>query len=81
MGILNTQEKSEFRRLCAAIQEVTWTKAELDVASQAVEDWFESKRAEISAAIDAATTPMVLPGPVKVAIVKHYLRQKFQRGG
>ena len=56
---------------------VNYTRARLNAGLQAVEDWFEANRAGLSAVINTATTPLVLTGAQKVALVKAWLEHKM----
>lgn len=59
------------------IPNATW-----NLAIQAIEDWFEtSARAEISAAMNTATSPTVLTAAQKKAVGLYWLFSKFGRGG
>lgn len=71
-------QRDTIRRL---IEEPTaeWSKAQADAAIEAVETWFQANRAGIAAEINTATSPFVIPNPVKDKIVKHWLRSKFDR--
>jgi hypothetical protein len=57
----------------------TATKAQVNSAIQAIEDWFEASRPSLSAAINAATTPLVLTGAQKGRLLKYFLAQKAGR--
>ena len=83
MAVLNATQLAEGRQKVAKeLIEVTYVKADINAAFQAVENYFETTaRAAINTAINAATSPVVLPAGVKTLIVKHYLKQKFDRGG
>ena len=83
MATLTANQLSTLRQQVAAEGvAIAYTKPNLNAAAQAVENYFETTaRAALNTAINAATAPLVLPAPVKAALVKHYLRQKFERGG
>ena len=82
MAILTLEELAFLRRETAKHQTpVTWTKPQINAASQATENWFEANRASLNSAINAATSPVVFPAAVKLRLVKEWLRQKFERGG
>jgi len=61
---------------------IPWTRAKLNAAIQAIEDVFESGALQtaISNAINTATSPAVLTGAQKRALVKFWLRSRFDRG-
>ena len=82
MAVLNSTQLAELRRAMASDQAtVNYNKVQINAALQAVEDWFEANRAAINAAINTATAPLVFTGSQKSALVKYWLRQKFERGG
>ncbi len=54
-------------------------KPMLNAALQAIEDWFEDNRSGIATAINTATSPTVLTGPEKKALVKAFLQFKLDR--
>ncbi len=83
MAVLTPIERAELRRFVAAeFGTVTYVKAQIDAAMQAIEDWFEANRASLGTAINAATQPdFTFTNPQKVLLVKYWLRQKFERGG
>lgn len=70
--------RQEFAKDSAAVGH---QKATLNAAAQAVEDWWESNRASLGAAIDAATSPSTLSVQEKRDLAKHWLVRKAQRGG
>lgn len=59
---------------------IAYTKAQISAAAQAIEDTFENARPTVNAAINAATSPLVLPPSVKSGLVRWVLLQKFTRG-
>lgn len=83
MATLTATELAELRLACASSQAtVGYTKAQINAALQAIEDWFENTaRAALNTTINTATSPLVLSAPVKKILVAHYLRQKFAREG
>lgn len=60
---------------------VDFTKATVNEALQAVEDWFEANRAALSAAIDAGSSPYTFTGQQKKALVAFWLLRKAGREG
>ena len=81
MAILSSTQYADLRQ--AAAREsvtVTWSKAQVNAALQAIEDWFEANRAALGVAIEAAV-PGVFSAAQKRALVKFWLAQKFARGG
>jgi hypothetical protein len=82
MAVLTSAQRDALRQQFEqALPEHPARKANLDAAFQAVEDTFESSRAGLGAAIDAATAPVVLTAAQKRQIVAAWLQSKFQRGG
>lgn len=57
------------------------TKATLNDALQALEDWYEGEKATVSGLIDAATAPYVFSAAHKKDIAAYYLLQKAAREG
>lgn len=86
MAVLTSAQLAELRQGCAssaaaAGAPVNYTKAQLNAALQAVEDWFENTgRAAIGAAIEAAA-PGLFNAAAKKRIAAYWLRQKFAREG
>jgi hypothetical protein len=82
MAVFTQQDLQYVRSAVAATGlTVTYTKATLDAATQAVEDWFAANQASLGAAINAATSPVVLSVAQKKALVVGWLLAKFNRGG
>lgn len=82
MAVLTSDQLCDIRRdLAREFAAVGYTKAEVNAALQAIEDWFEANRASLGSAINAGTAPFVFTNPQKVALVKYWLRKKFERGG
>lgn len=82
MAVLTDQEKVDIiRSSMDNITDPTWTRGEVYAAIQAIEDVFENARPALNTAINAATSPAVLPSDFKTALVKNWLRSKFGRGG
>jgi len=82
MAVLTQSELSEIRRGCAKNENPNWTSPQIDAASQAIEDFFETTgKAAISIAIDAATSPFVFSNAIKKKSVAHWFKQKFRREG
>jgi hypothetical protein len=81
MAVLTSGELAELRQLASTIKvPVTWDKATVNAALQAIEDWFEANRASLGSAIETAA-PGVFTNTEKKGLVKYWLRQKFNRGG
>jgi hypothetical protein len=80
MAILSPSELTDLRQRCAAnVNTLSWTKAEVNAALQALEDWFDtSGRADAAAAMEAAA-PGVFTNPQKRLIGKYWLLQKSGR--
>ena len=82
MAVLNSDQLTDIRRTCASeLPTTTHTKAQINAATQAVEDWFESNRPALNNVINTATAPLVLGAPAKLTLIKQWLRQKSERGG
>ncbi len=82
MAVLSQQDLQGVRSAVAnAGLTVNYTKATLDAATQAVEDWFNANQASLSSAVNAATSPVVLTVAQKKALVVGWLLTKFNRGG
>jgi hypothetical protein len=82
MAALNPDELAELRRVISnGVVNVAYNKAQINAAVQAIEDYFETHRVELSAAIDAASTPFVFTNPQKKQLVRYWLDQKARREG
>lgn len=86
MAVLTSEQLTEIRqRLATKATEqgfpVDYTKPIINVAAQAVEDWFEANRPSLSAAINAATNPLVLTASQKKFLVAYWFYQKIKIEG
>lgn len=82
MAILNAAELAELRRaLAKESTTVDWNKPTINLGLQAIEDFIEGGKATMAANIDMATSPFVFTAAQKKSLVKHYFKQKFDRGG
>lgn len=83
MAILGPNELCALRQAVArrGAVPVNYTKAQIDAAVQAVEDFFEANRAGMSTAINTATAPLVLTVAQKKELVRQWLIHKFNAGG
>ena len=80
MAVLTPQELNKIQQECEKVlKPVNYTKAQLNAAAQAVEDWFEANRASLVAVINTATAPLVLTGVQKKAVVAYWLYLKFTK--
>ena len=80
MPLLTAQQLASLRSDVARGQiPVTWDKTQINAALQAIEDWFESNRAALNTAINAATAPFVFPAGIKRLILLFFLTQKAGR--
>jgi len=80
MPVLSPAQLIEIRRSCSADDTlINFSKAQANLAIQAIEDWFEVNRASLNTAINTATAPLVLSATVKKRLVAFWLRQKFGR--
>lgn len=81
MAILLPDDLADLRQGAARNQTVDYTKAQINTAVQAIEDWFETNRPALAAAINTATAPYVFTPALKRRMVAHWCRQKFGREG
>lgn len=80
MATLNSSELVELRQeMARQATTVTWSKGQINVALQAVEDQFEADKGRYTGAIETAA-PGVFNLAQKKDIVRFWLRQKFGRG-
>ena len=81
MAILTANEAAEIRQqMASGVVPLTWVKGQCNTALQAIEDWFETNRASLGAAIETAV-PGVFVAAQKKRLVAYYLLQKFRREG
>lgn len=85
MAVLTARQLTDLRRALVAEHYpngVPHLRAVFDAALQAVEDTFESAALQnsLSTAINSATDPVVLTAAEKRALVKFWLRSRFERG-
>jgi hypothetical protein len=79
MAVLNTTELAEVRReFVKTLATINVTKVPLNAAIQAIENWFESNRSNLSQAIETAA-PGAFSVAAKKALVKFWLFSKFGR--
>lgn len=85
MAVLTAEQLAEIRRAVAAESDppITWTKAQIDAATQAIEDWWIANAVSLNTTINAATVPLGITFTIaqKTRIGKFWLLSKFQRGG
>jgi hypothetical protein len=81
MAVISTSELQRARQAIAADQNAHWTKPQINAAIQAVEDLISSQSAAISAAINTATSPVVLTAAEKKAVVREWAILRFRAGG
>ena len=81
MAVLTVVQKGEISKAVAqkGTTVVSYTKPVAFAAIQAIEDWFETNRTNLSTAINIATAPTVLTIAHKSAFVKFWFQQKFER--
>lgn len=82
--VLTPTELTDIRQECAKTQVVDYTKAVINAAAQAIEDYLENMLTNrpansLNAAINAATAPVVLSAAQKKKIGAEVLRRKFLR--
>ncbi|MGI0011859.1 MAG: hypothetical protein ACREBU_00235 [Nitrososphaera sp.] len=56
---------------------INYTKKEINMASQTVEDFFENNRILLNTQIDVKLVPFVMSSEVKDRIIHYVLNQKF----
>ena len=79
MAVLTSVQLQELRRISEPNRApIAHTKAQVNAALQAIEDWFEANRAALGAAIEAAA-PGIFNITQKRALVKFWLLKKFER--
>ena len=79
MALLTLTQLAAIRQdFVATLAVINKTKPQINVALQAIEDWFEANRASLGAAIEAAA-PGQFTGAQKLKLVKFWLRSKFER--
>ncbi|MHA2029080.1 MAG: hypothetical protein ACW99Q_06805 [Candidatus Kariarchaeaceae archaeon] len=77
MAILTPTELSEVRQKVELEEaDIGTIKTEINLAIQAIEDWYEGARPDISTAIDSATT-FNFTNTQKKRIGKYWMRQKW----
>jgi hypothetical protein len=81
MAVLTASELAELRNGVANSGTQSWTRAQVNAALQAVEDYFEdTARAGFGSAIEAAA-PGVFTNAQKKRIGAYWLLQKYRREG
>ena len=86
MAVLNATQLAEGRRQVAAKlaadgTPINFTKSAVNAAFQATEDWFNASTAALVTAINAATTPTVLSGAQKTAVIAVWAKGRAVREG
>ena len=82
MAIINADNLALFRRLLASeTEEVTWQKADVNVAVQALEDWWETTGRAAAGSVMEAASAGKFSNAQKKAIGKFWLNHKFNGGG
>ena len=83
MAILSTQELRRLRNACErADPAVNYTKDQLNAASQALEDqWNTMSRGIMNGVINPATSPLQLGDTHKQTLLDTWLKQRAARGG
>lgn len=80
MAVLTAAELQIIRNRCAdQFPAPTWTKAQLNAAAQACEDFLENNAATVSAAINAATSPLTLTAAQKKKLFAEVVERKYLR--
>lgn len=82
MAIPTTREMAEMRQDASTAHPVIYTKAQINAAIQAIEDWFEKPgiQANLKADVDAATAPLgiTFTSAYVRRIVKRWLLWKYR---
>ena len=60
----------------AKLQRVTWTKAQIHVAIQAIDDWFSGQRPAIASAIETASPGLFSPAEKRLLVIA-WLRERL----
>lgn len=82
MAVLSSSQLDRARQEIASESDVvTWRKEHVNNAMQAIEDWWEANQASLSAAIDAASSPVSFTVQQKRRIAKQWLHSRFNVGG
>lgn len=80
MAVLTTAELQGIRNGTATSGvAINYTKAQINAAAQAVEDFLANNAAAISTAINTATAPLVMSAAQKKAIVSWVVLMKYMR--
>jgi hypothetical protein len=80
MATLTIAELATVRQQCAVqFPTPTWTKTQLNAAAQACEDFLENNAATVSAAINAATSPLTLTAAQKKKLFAEVVERKYLR--
>jgi hypothetical protein len=81
MATLSAAELQNIRNGCASQSgiPVNYTKAQINAAAQACEDFLTNNATAVSTAINTATSPLVLTAAQKKAIFAWVVEQKFER--
>lgn len=80
MATLSAAELQRIRNAFAdAIRPVVLTKAQLNAASQSVEDFLTNNAATVSSAIDAAISPGTMNAAAKKKLFAEVVECKYQR--
>lgn len=80
MATLTASELQSVRNSCANNGiVVNYTKAQINTAAQAFEDWLTANQAAASAAVDTATSPFTFTNAQKKKIGAEVFRLKYTR--
>lgn len=84
MAVLTPEQLAEMRRGIAAdagIGAINYDKPTVNLALQAIEDWWIANQASLNTAINNATAPFVFTVAQKKILGLYWLWSKFRRGG
>ena len=83
MAVLTTEQFARMRRGLRPPWEddmpIDFEKLQNDQANQALEDWYESEKSNVSQLINAATAPYVFTGRAKKVLGQTFLLDKWDR--
>lgn len=77
MAVLNGGELNTIQQGCEKIVTVDYTKAQINTAIQAIEDWYQLNKGDISTDIDTATSPFSFSIAQKKAIFAYWAFYRF----
>jgi hypothetical protein len=80
MAVLDATQRAEIRQALARLSDaIDYDKPKVNLAIQALEDWYENNKAGVSTAMNAATSPFVFSAAQKKKIGAYWFLQKAAR--